>query len=243
MSVGIGTKIFGAGCASLLAILGIKELTHFLYHEHEPESPAYVIEVTESGPVVVEEAGPPDFGLLLANASVDAGKRVAAKCTSCHAFESGGANAIGPGLYGVIGNAVATHGGFAYSAAMREYGADGKVWLYQNMYDYLENPRKYVPGTAMSFAGLRKQDERINIIAYMRSLDDTPEPLPEPLPVAGVVETNAAETAGLIEGDLSEVADPVADSVDGIVEEAGDLINQTIETGGLGAAEEPQPAQ
>ncbi|MEQ8433822.1 MAG: hypothetical protein RIA71_06240 [Oceanicaulis sp.] len=88
--------------------------------------------------------------------------------------------------------------GFNYSQAMRDYAQGGTEWMYQNMNDYLASPRNYVPGTAMSFAGLRDQADRINIIAYMRSLSNDPEPLPEPLEsgeAAGAA-ADQAETSG-----------------------------------------------
>lgn len=200
-------KVAGAVLATFLIILGVKELAHILYHTDKPEVPGFVVEVTEgadTGPAI--EEGPPDFGTLLRNASVEAGERVARKCVSCHEFQAGGANLTGPALYGVMGNLVAEHAGFNYSSAMQEYAQGGTRWLYQNMYDYLENPRAYVPGTAMSFAGLRKQDERINIIAYMRSLDDNPLPLPEP---AGATEPVNIETEAVV--DPGEPTEPALD--------------------------------
>jgi cytochrome c len=162
-------KVAGALLAIFLVVLGLSTLAEGLFHTEGPETP------------VEEETGPPDFGVLLAGADLSAGERVARRCASCHTFEEGGADGTGPHMWGVIGRDVAAVDGFNYSSAMREYAEGGTEWMYQNMYDYLASPRNYVPGTAMSFAGLRDQADRINIIAYMRSLSNDPEPLPAPL--------------------------------------------------------------
>lgn len=115
--------------------------------------------------------------VLLANASVSQGERVAKKCTSCHSFENGGANKIGPNLYNVLGSPMAGVAGFAYSSALKGMGGE---WGYKELDTFLKNPRKYVSGTKMSFAGLKKPEDRAKIIVYMRSYTDQPPPLPQP---------------------------------------------------------------
>ena len=177
-------KVAGALLAIFLVVLGLSTLAESLFHTEGPETPAYPVDLSALQPAAPEEeedTGPPDFGVLLAGADISAGERVARRCASCHTFEEGGADGTGPHLWGVIGRDVASSSVFNYSQAMREYAEGGTEWMYQNVYDYLESPRNYVPGTAMSFAGLRDQTDRINIIAYMRSLSNNPEPLPEPL--------------------------------------------------------------
>ena len=185
-------KVAGAVLAVGLLILGLQTLGHELVHSESAdlETLAYPIDLealdAAAAPAEPEEpAGPPDFGALLASADVSAGERVARRCTSCHSFEEGGRNGTGPALYGVVGRDVAAVDGFRYSGAMNEYAEGGTEWMYQNLYDYLENPGGYVEGTAMSFAGLRDQEDRINVIAYMRAQDDNPPPLPEPRADAG----------------------------------------------------------
>ena len=180
-------KVAGAVLAVGLLILGLQTLSHVLVESDgaDLETMAYPIDLEAIGAASAsaepeEPAGPPDFGALLASADISAGERVARRCTSCHSFEEGGRNGTGPALYGVMGRDVGEVDGFRYSNAMLEYAEGGTEWMYQNMYDYLENPGGYVPGTAMSFAGLRDQQDRINVIAYMRSQDDNPPPLPEP---------------------------------------------------------------
>lgn len=228
----MGNLFFNKLAAAILTIglvvLGLQTLAHGLYHVDAPETPAYpidlsVLEGAASGGGEAEEAGPVDFGLLLAGADLSAGERVARRCASCHTFEEGGADGTGPHLWGVIGRAVAAVDGFNYSAAMQEYSQGGTEWLYQNMYDYLESPRSYVPGTAMSFAGLRDQQDRINIIAYMRLLSNDPQPLPEPLAAEETATAEAADAAAAgemmadapVEGEAAAPAEGEAAATEG----------------------------
>jgi cytochrome c len=217
-------KVAGAVLAILLVVMGLREIGDIAFHAPSPETLGFPVDpALLEGPASAEqeEAGPVDFGTLLATASVEAGERVARRCVACHTFEQGGANGTGPNLWGVLGRAVASVPGFNYSSAMRDYGADGTQWLYQNMYDYLEAPRRYVEGTSMAFAGLRNQEERINLLAYMNSMASDPLPLPEPLPaepaieaegeatdVAATATPDAPETAIESGNDMGELAQP-----------------------------------
>lgn len=196
-------KLAGAIIAIGLVIMGLMELSNRLFDVETPESLAIPVDLAAAAPVVEEEEeeGPVDFGVLLANANVSAGERVARRCASCHTFEEGGGNGTGPYMWDVMGRAVAAVDGFGYSSAMVDYAEGGRVWGFQNMYDYLENPRRYVEGTAMSFAGLRNQEDRINILAYMRTLSNDPIGLPAPLDSAdaGAAADEAAAEA-VVEG-------------------------------------------
>src|SRR5215468_4401288 len=110
-----------------------------------------------------EAAGPEPLGPLLATANIDAGKDVAKKCAACHTFDKGGANRVGPNLYGVFDGPVAEgHGGFAFSDALNE-------WLWK--------PQAFVKGTKMTFIGLAKAKDRADVIVYLNSLSDSPKPL------------------------------------------------------------------
>lgn len=168
-------KVLAAVCVTGLGVLGLQTLGHTVYHQEGGEF-AYAVEIEEtSAPTEVVEIGPPDFGVLLASADVSRGERTARLCISCHTFEKGGAMGTGPNLYDVIGRVAGTVEGFRYSQAMIDYG---KAWGFQNMYDYLEDPKAYVPGTNMSFAGIRKREDRINLIEYLRTMSDAPVAIP-----------------------------------------------------------------
>lgn len=203
-------KVAGAVLAILLVVMGLREISHIAFSGSAPETLGYPIDPAllegPAGGGGEEDTGPVDFGALLATASVDAGERVARRCVACHTFDQGGSNGTGPNMWGVLGRAVASVSGFNYSSAMRDYGADGTEWLYQNMYDYLAAPRRYVPGTSMAFAGLRSQEDRINLIAYMREMSGSPLPLPEPLPEDEGV-TAEAEAAQIAESETVETAE------------------------------------
>lgn len=144
-----------------------------------PEQPAYVIAegVAPAGgtQTAAAPAGPQPIGPLLANASVDNGMKVAKKCASCHTFEKGGANKIGPNLWNVVGAKPGHIDGYSYSGAMQ--GMD-KEWSYDALSEFLYNPKDFVKGTKMTFAGLKSDQDRADIIAYLRTLSDSPKPLP-----------------------------------------------------------------
>ena len=115
------------------------------------------------------------IGPLLAKADPNAGEAIFKKCLACHTGDKGGANKVGPNLWGIVNRPVASHEGFAYSAGMKEFSEGGKtVWDYDHLSDFLTAPKAYVKGTAMGFAGLKKIEDRANVIAYLRTLADTP---------------------------------------------------------------------
>lgn len=188
-------KIAGAVLATGLAVFLLREVSDVVFHHEPPEEPGYAIEVAlpdESGGAV--EEAPIDWGTVLPLADIEAGKKVAAKCVSCHSFEAGGANGTGPALYGVIGAKPGSHAGFAYSDAMVEYGNANGTWNHERLGAFLASPKKEVSGTKMTFVGLKKPEDRIAIIAYLQSLGASlPIPAPNPAPV--VEEEPAAEEA------------------------------------------------
>ena len=115
--------------------------------------------------------------MLLAKADPAKGQSAAKKCGACHTFEKGGPNKVGPNLYGVVGRPVASHAGFNYSAALKGKGGN---WTFEDLNDFIHNPKGYVPGTTMAFAGVAQAQERADILAYLRTLSDSPQPLPTP---------------------------------------------------------------
>jgi cytochrome c len=112
---------------------------------------------------------------LLKTAKLDEGAKVFKKCQACHTGEKGGANKVGPNLWNIIGEKKAHVAGFAFSDAMQKSPGE---WSYDALNQFLIKPSAYVPGTKMTFAGIRDPQERANVIAYLRSLSDTPKPLP-----------------------------------------------------------------
>lgn len=193
-------KIAGALLFSALVVLGVANLADMIY-ETDPANPsAYVVEgvTTDHGATTApssETAAPAaSLATLLANADPAAGEKVAKKCVSCHTFDQGGANKIGPHLYGVVGRPLAHVADFGYSQAMREKGG---AWTFEALFAYLAKPSDYVPGTAMSFAGVSKDTQRADLIAYLNTLGSN-LPLPSaaaPAPAASATPSIPAEAS------------------------------------------------
>jgi cytochrome c len=115
----------------------------------------------------------------LASADLGKGESAAKKCAACHQFVKDGKNGQGPALWGVVANAKGAKAGFNYSAALKERAGKGEKWDYEALDAFIKNPKGYISGTSMGFAGVARPDERANIIAYLRSLADQPAPLPQ----------------------------------------------------------------
>ena len=136
-------------------------------------------------------AGPQPIEPLLASASVDAGKAHTSVCQTCHTFDKGGANKIGPNLYGIVGSPIAEgRDGYAFSDALKTKGK-GQSWTVDNLNDWLANPQHFASGTKMTYAGDPKAKERADIIAYLNSLSDHPQPLPTAAPAQPAAATPA----------------------------------------------------
>jgi cytochrome c len=113
------------------------------------------------------------LGTVLPTADVKAGEAVFAKCKSCHNADNGGANGTGPNLWGVEGRKPGSHPGFAYSSGMIDFGSKNAQWDYEHIYEFVKNPQKYIPGTKMTFVGLKQPQDRINVIAYLHAQGGT----------------------------------------------------------------------
>jgi cytochrome c len=174
-------KIAMAFLGTVFVLMSADFISASLFHSQVPEKAGYMIEADEGDSHAndTKKAGPAydPIASLLANADLDAGIKVAKKCASCHTFEKGGKKKVGPNLYNIVNGAMAKIDGFAYSAALKSFAGD-KNWDYAALNGFLYKPKKYVKGTAMGFAGLKKTEDRANIIAYLRSLSDSPAPLP-----------------------------------------------------------------
>ena len=164
-------QIAMAVLGALLLFFGARTIINIAYEEHkEPEH-----EVAE------EEEGKPEedsqLAELLASADAAHGEEVFKKCAICHSAEKGGPNMIGPDLYNVIGRKIASVEGFTYSPALKKHSAD--TWTYANLDHWLTNPQAFAAGTTMAFPGLPEAKERADVIAFLRTKNDNPPPLPE----------------------------------------------------------------
>ncbi|NSY41437.1 cytochrome c family protein [Leisingera sp. ANG59] len=161
------TKATAGICGAFLVFLLGKWGAEVLYHMDSHGEASYVIEVASA-----EDAGSDEpevsFEELMASADAAKGAKVFKKCSACHKLEDG-ANATGPYLYGVVGREIASASGFGYSGALT--GLAGKAWTPEELDAFLAKPSAYASGTTMSFSGLKKQTDRVNLIAYLDSLD------------------------------------------------------------------------
>lgn len=182
----------GAFLGTVFVLMSVSIASQGIFHAPAPEKEGYAIVAEESG----GEAGGGEtaaaatpIAQLLTGADAAKGEAVFKKCTSCHTGENGGANKVGPNLFDIVNRPIASHQGFSYSAAMKDFAKGGSVnWDYDHLSYFLEAPKKHIPGTAMGFAGVKKETERADLIAYLRTLSANPAPLPDP--AAAPVPTN-----------------------------------------------------
>lgn len=172
-------KIFGAVLLGMLIAMLTGFVAEVLVHPKPLDKPAYVIAMPEgqgtAQPAAASTGGPAPIGPLLAKADPAAGQTASKACAACHSFNKGEPGKVGPNLYGVVGAAKGHVAGFAYSDAIKGKGE----WTYDDLNKFLHDPKGYAPGTKMTFAGIKKDQERANVIAYLRSLSDNPPPLPQ----------------------------------------------------------------
>lgn len=154
-------------------------LSDALFHVEPPEKAAYVVELdagTVSATATKEEEVLPEISPLLASADLAKGEKLAKqKCGACHNFVKGGPNGTGPNLWGIVNHDIAAHEGFSYSNAVASLEGN---WTYEHLNGFLHKPKKYAPGTKMTFIGLKKEQDRANLIAWLRLQSDAPAPLP-----------------------------------------------------------------
>jgi cytochrome c len=184
---------------AILGLMGFNMLSEEIFHQAPLTANAYPIDTSAVASAsvadVAVEAGP-SIEELLQTASIDKGMSVFKKCAACHTPESGGRNKIGPNLWGVVGNDVATNSDFGYSDAML---AQEGGWSYELLNKYLTKPKDAIPGNKMVFVGLKKDSDRASVILYLRSLSDAPIDLP----TVAVVE----EAVDAVEGAVDAATD------------------------------------
>ena len=168
----------------ILAVLIVTLIGHFgdliidIDH-HDQKETAYRVEVEEmpsdNGLVAKKEEVIEPISALLVSASLENGEKLFKKCATCHNYEKGGANKVGPQLWNLINRPKANVEGFAYSKALAEYGGE---WGYEELAEFLYKPKKYIKGTKMNFAGLKKVNDRADLVYFLREQSENPVPLP-----------------------------------------------------------------
>jgi len=172
-------KVVAAVLMVALLVIGIGKLSDVVFHVDKPETPGYSVEVeavstvsTSSSSTEVEKI---DIAALMVMGDIATGEKVFKKCAACHSIAKGGKNAIGPALYNVVGRKVGAIEDYKYSKALAAYD---KEWTFEELNGFLLKPAKWIKGTKMAYAGLRKEKDRASVIKYLNENSDSPLPLP-----------------------------------------------------------------
>ena len=173
-------KIIAAVLIVALLVIGIGKLSDVIFHVEKPKIPGYAVDIEQavatsaaSSETTVEEKI--DIAALMAMGDLTVGEKVFKKCAACHSIVKGGKNNIGPALYNVVGRQTGIVNDYKYSKALSGYG---KQWTFEELNGYLIKPAKWIKGTKMAFAGLRKEKDRASVILYLNQNSDNPLPLP-----------------------------------------------------------------
>ncbi|HEV7320860.1 MAG TPA: cytochrome c family protein [Ensifer sp.] len=201
----------GAFLGTVFVLMSVSIASEGIFHSEAPEKEGFAI-VAEEGTSEAGAGGAAevevDIKPLLLKADAAAGEAVFKKCASCHTADKGGANKVGPNLWGLVNRPIASHEGFSYSAGMKTFSEGSKVvWDYDHLSFFIEAPKKHVPGTAMGFAGVKKPDERANLIAWLREQADSPAALPDASAAAAEAAPAAGAEAKPAEGQAAPAAE------------------------------------
>lgn len=172
-----GNKIAAAVLAAGVVAMVSGFIASLVYHPETLETPVYTVAVEEAEPAAATALPAMTMAEMMASAEVGPGQKQAKKCTSCHTFEEGGANKIGPNLWNVLDRPIASVAGFGYSSVLQDMS--GETWNYENLSAFIASPKAFAPGTKMSFGGVKKDGARADLIMYMRSMSGSPAALPQ----------------------------------------------------------------
>ena len=173
-------KIVAAVLLVALLVIGIGKLSDSIFYVDKPKTPAYVVEVEQASINNTQQTSDTteekiDIASLMAMGDIATGEKVFKKCAACHSIVKGGKNNIGPALYNVVGRKVGSISDYKYSKALSDYN---KEWTIEELNGYLIKPAKWIKGTKMAFAGLRKEKDRASVIKYLNQNSDNPLQLP-----------------------------------------------------------------
>ena len=174
-------KIIASILLVALLIIGISKVSNIVFKVDKPDSPAYKVELPDNDSKKISEEDTAkvedkvDISALMALGDITHGEKVFKKCSACHSIEAGGSNKIGPALYNVVGRKIAAVEDYKYSKALVEYN---KNWSFEELNGFLIKPQKWIKGTKMAYAGLRKEKDRASVILYLNKYSDNPLPLP-----------------------------------------------------------------
>ena len=172
-------KIVAAILMVALLVIGIGKISDLIFYVKKPDTQGYVVEVEQvakssaSTTEVIEKKV--DIAALMAMGDLNSGEKIFKKCAACHSIVKGGKNKIGPALYNVVGRQVGVVSDYKYSKALAGYN---KSWSLEELNGFLLKPAKWIKGTKMAYAGLRKEKDRASIIKYLNQNSDNPQPLP-----------------------------------------------------------------
>lgn len=241
----------GALLGTVFVLMSVSIASEGIFHSPVPEKEGFAIVAEENPAEAAGEAGGEAaevaIGPLLATADADAGQGVFKKCASCHTVEKGGPNKVGPNLWGVVNRPIASHEGFSYSAGMVAFSQGQKVvWDFDHLSYFIEAPKKHVPGTAMGFAGIKKPEERANLLSFLRTQSDSPAPLPDPAaaqaaPAEGVEPAAAPAAAAPATGDAPAQAPVTTQEPKSATTPPGAATTQEPDEAGKSTSAPPSP--
>jgi cytochrome c len=172
-------KIAASILGALMFVVVLNLVSEGIFAPVLPTKPGYIVAVAEANaPAAAKEAPVAPIAERLKTASADAGAKVFGNCKACHNAADGGPNQVGPNLYNVVGGPAAHMASFSYSDGMMARAKTGEKWTYEDLDKFLADPKAYVQGTKMGFAGLTKPEDRANVIMYLRDQSKAPMPMP-----------------------------------------------------------------